>query len=177
MLQRWRIRRRNRAVVDRIYDALVALTRQPDLYLACGIEDSFAGRFEALAIHVHLLLRRCRTEKALAPLAQEVVDRFVSDVEFTIRELGVGDQSVPKRMRRLTGVFYERAVAYDAAFAAPEEAEAALAKALTGRAVAETGAEDAARRLATYIVTTEQAFAAVSADDILTGRLSAENRS
>ena len=115
MLESWRTRRRNRAIVDRLYETLVALTRRPELYADFAIADTFAGRFEALSIHLHLFLRRCRSDPALAPLAQDVVDRFVSDVEDSIREIGIGDQSVPKRMRALTGVFYERAAAYDAA--------------------------------------------------------------
>ncbi|MCE7027760.1 ubiquinol-cytochrome C chaperone family protein [Jiella avicenniae] len=169
MFHRWRIARRNRAIVEDLYQSLVAETRQPKLYEHCGIADTFSGRFEALAIHVFLFLRRCRGEARLEPVAQEVVDRFVTDVDTSIRELGVGDQSVPKRMRKLAGVFYERVRVYDAAFAAADPA-AALAAALKGRAVGDDA--DAAAVLATYMQETADRLEAVSADDILSGTLS-----
>lgn len=170
MFHRWRIARRNRAIVEELYQNLVAQTRQPALYERCGIADTFSGRFEALAIHVFLFLRRCRGEARLEPIAQEVVDRFVTDVDTSIRELGVGDQSVPKRMRKLAGVFYERVHVYDAAFAADDPA-AALAVALKGRALDEASPADAAASLATYMQDQNERLGTVSADDILSGTL------
>nr|WP_255616950.1 ubiquinol-cytochrome C chaperone family protein [Aurantimonas sp. VKM B-3413] len=174
MLESWRTRRRNRVIVARLYETLVTLTRRPDLYGDLGIADTFSGRFEALSIHVHLFLRRCRIDPALAPLAQDIVDRFISDVEDSIREIGIGDQSVPKRMRGLTGVFYERVAAYDAALGDGAAPEAALAEALRGRAIEAPGGEDESRRLATYMRAVEERFRAIPADAILQGRLEAE---
>lgn len=170
MFHRWRIARRNRAIVEELYQSLVAETRQPELYERCGIADTFSGRFEALAIHVFLFLRRCRGEPRLEPIAQDVVDRFVADVDTSIRELGVGDQSVPKRMRKLAGVFYERVRVYDAAFGSDDPA-AALAAALKGRALEEDTAADAATALATYMQEAADRLGAVLEDDILSGSL------
>ncbi len=170
MFHRWRIARRNRAIVEDLYQTLVAQTRQPALYERCGIEDTFSGRFEALAIHVFLFLRRCRGEARLEPVAQEVIDRFITDIDTSIRELGVGDQSVPKRMRKLAGVFYERVRAYEDAFSATDQ-RAALAAALTGRALDEACPADAAAALASYMQETAERLAAVSSDDVLSGVL------
>lgn len=170
MLKRWRIARKNRAIVERVYQALVTLTRDPRLYEHCGLADTFSGRFEALAIHMFLFLRRCRGDASLDAFAQDVVDRFILDVDASIRELGVGDQSVPKRMRKLTGVFYERVKVYDAAFDA-EAKPNALRAAVVGRALAETVPEDAVGRLVSYILAMSDRMAAVSAEDILSGSL------
>ncbi|MBP0615709.1 ubiquinol-cytochrome C chaperone family protein [Jiella mangrovi] len=170
MLKRWRIARQNRVVVERLYQSLVALTRQPKLYEGLGIADTFSGRFEALALHVFLFLRRCRGEAALEPVAQDVVDRFTADVDSTIRELGVGDQSVPKRMRKLAGVFLERVRIYDAAFDQEAQHEA-LKTALIGRALDDAAPDDAAAQLATYMLTMSGRLGAVSAGDILAGSL------
>ncbi|MEF2550078.1 ubiquinol-cytochrome C chaperone family protein [Aurantimonas sp. A2-1-M11] len=173
MFQRFRANRRHRArnreVVDDLYTALVNRSRQDDLYLACAVPDTVMGRFEALTVHVFLFLRRCRDEPSLKPLAQEVVDRFITDVEDSIRELGVGDPSVPKRMRKLAGIFYERVAAYDPALDAGDEA--ALAGALKGRAVPADAPQDATARLASYMVAEHTRFEAIAAETILAGTL------
>ncbi|MBO0903824.1 ubiquinol-cytochrome C chaperone family protein [Jiella sonneratiae] len=176
MLNRWRIARRNRAIVEDIYQALVAAARRPALYERCGIEDSFSGRFEALGIHVFLFLRRCRGAAGLEPVAQDVVDRFMADLDSSIRELGVGDQSVPKRMRRLAGIFYERVEAYDAALAAGGDAPGALATALKGRAIDEVAPGDAAEALATYMRQTGDRMRAIDDSDVLAGKLELGDR-
>ncbi|MBO0664208.1 hypothetical protein LQ948_16725 [Jiella sp. MQZ9-1] len=172
MMERWRIARRNRAIVEDIFQAIVALTRQPRLYADLGVADTFSGRFEALSLHVFLFLRRCRSETGLEALAQDLVDRFVADVDYTIRELGIGDQSVPKRMRKLTGVFYERVRVYHAAFDAAEP-QPALAEALLSRAIELDAAapRDAAAALATYMIETDRRFGAIASKAILAGRL------
>lgn len=173
MFQRFRANRRlkarNREVVDDLYAALVIRSRQDDLYLACAIPDTVMGRFEALSVHVFLFLRRCRDEPTLRPLAQEVVDRFITDIEDSIRELGVGDPSVPKRMRKLAGVFYERVSVYDAALDADDAA--ALSVGLKGRAVPADAREDASARLATYMMAENERFGAIAAETILAGTL------
>ena len=170
MLKRWRTARQNRAIVERLYQDLVALTRQPMLYEECGIADTFAGRFEALGLHLFLLLRRCRGDASLDALAQDLVDRFIADVDSSIRELGIGDQSVPKRMRKLAGVFYERVRVYDEAFDGADSRDH-LKVALLGRAIEDVGSHDAAERLTTYMLAMNERMRAVSAADILSGTL------
>ncbi|NDV86932.1 hypothetical protein GTW51_09475 [Aurantimonas aggregata] len=170
MFQRLRAGRRNREIIDAIYVDLVERARQPHLYEDAGIPDTVMGRFEALSIHVFLFLRRCREDKALRPVAQDVVDRFIADVDRSIRELGVGDQSVPKRMRKLAGIFYERVKAYDPAMDA-EPGSGRLAEALRPRAVAPDAGEGAPQRLAAYMRETGNCLEAVPAAAILAGRL------
>lgn len=170
MFHRLRAGRRNREIIDAIYADLVVLARQPVLYEEAGIPDTVMGRFEALSIHVFLFLRRCRDEPALRPVAQDVVDRFIADIDRSIRELGVGDPSVPKRMRKLAGIFYERVKAYDPALDA-EPGRGLLADALRPRAVATDAPEGASRRLAAYMRETVARLGTVPAAAILAGRL------
>ncbi|WP_102957962.1 ubiquinol-cytochrome C chaperone family protein [Mangrovicella endophytica] len=166
MFEGFRARRRNRAVVDGLYEAVLERARAPKLFIDLAVPDTVMGRFEALALHVFLVLERCRREPALAPLAQDLVDRFMVDLDASIRELGIGDQSVPKRMRKLAGHFYERVAAYDAALAAG--GIESLASALDGRIV-EGG--DAAERLANYMEAQRADLAHLSTQDLLAGRL------
>ncbi len=183
MFARFKTARRNREIVESIYAALVEAARSPVVFETLGIRDTVMGRFEALSLHVFLFLRRCRGEAVLEPVVQDVVDRVVVDLEASIRELGVGDPSVPKRMRKLTGILYERIAAYDAAFDA-DDRQAALAAALAFRAFA---TEEKPRRgapepidppdpnpLAAHALKVEAAFAAVPVDAILAGRFNPE---
>ena len=123
--------------VQRLYGDIVAAARWPALYRTLGVPDTVMGRFDALVLHVALVLRRL---KALPPpaadLAQEVVDRFFADLDTALREMGIGDVSVPKKVRALGEAFYGRAAAYDEALAedAPADAlERALARNLLER--------------------------------------------
>ena len=66
------------------------------------------GRFDMLALHAYLLARRLRSESNpdATDLSQEVFDLFVADVERALRELGVGDTTVPKRKKKMIRSFY-----------------------------------------------------------------------
>jgi cytochrome b pre-mRNA-processing protein 3 len=120
------------ASVERVYADIVAASRSPALYGPAGVPDTVMGRFEALALHMGLALRRL---KQLPPpadsLAQELVDRFFADLDSALREIGIGDVSVPKKVKKLGQAFYGRLAAYDAALggeAGAEDLEAALAR-------------------------------------------------
>lgn len=117
-------------VVDALYDAIVAAARQPFFYAQWDVPDSPLGRFEMLSLHMFLFLERARgTSPALGDVAQELTDEFFKDVEHSLRELGIGDMGVPKRMKKLARMFYGRAETYREALAA--EDDAALAAALS----------------------------------------------
>ncbi len=118
--------------VDRVYAAIVACARRPVLYAAFGVPDTVMGRFESLVVHVSLTLRRL---KELPPpadsLAQELVDSFFASLDAAMREIGIGDVAVPRKVRKLGQAFYGRLAAYDAALAADagaEDLEQALAR-------------------------------------------------
>lgn len=125
------------ASVERVYGDIVAAARLPRLYLELGVPDTVMGRFDALALHLALALRRLQ---ALPPpadqLAQELIDRFFADLDTALREIGIGDVSVPKKVRALGEAFYGRAAAYDEALAEAVPADAlerALARNLLDR--------------------------------------------
>lgn len=98
----------------RTYEAIVAAARQPVIFSRWNVPDTPLGRFESLSLHLILFLRRTKDAGAGLPqLGQEVIEEFFKDVDHSIRELGIGDASVPKRMKRLARMFYGRAAAYD----------------------------------------------------------------
>jgi cytochrome b pre-mRNA-processing protein 3 len=123
------------AAADRLHDALVAQIRQPVFYLGFDVPDTFEGRFDLLVLHAGLVLRRLRE---LGPegqhLAQTLVDLMFTRFDVAMRELGVSDVAVPKRMKRLAEAFKGRTAAYDDAFARRDPA--ALAAAVTRNVLA-----------------------------------------
>lgn len=133
--------------IDALYGMIVAQARSPSFYRDYGVPDTVAGRFDMVVLHLILVLRQLRGRASQA--AQQVFDRFCRDMDDNFREMGVGDLSVPKEMRRVVEAFYGRARAYESALDADDAAalEAALSRNVFGTAVPPLGA----RRLATYM--------------------------
>lgn len=169
MLARFRTRNRNREIVDDLYAEIVERSRRPVLFTRHGLPDTVMGRFESLSIHVFLFLARCRDDREVKPLAQDLVDRFVTDVEDSIREIGIGDIAVPKRMRKLAGMFYERVAAYDPPLSASDAP--GLAAVLAKHALPKGAAADEAMGLAEYMMDSNSELARTPTADILAGRL------
>jgi cytochrome b pre-mRNA-processing protein 3 len=120
-------------------------------YRDLGVPDTVNGRFDMLLLHLWLLLRRLRTAAGGADLAQELFDRFCEDMDDNLREMGIGDQTVPKRMRAFGEAFYGRAKAYDLAL---NEGGEALASAIC-RNILDGENLGQARRLAAYALAVE----------------------
>lgn len=135
--------------IARLYGMIVAQARAPAFYRIYEVPDTVTGRFEMVVLHAVLLLRRLSGEQApLRRLGQGVFDRFCADMDANMREMGVGDLTVPKKMRRVGAAFYDRQGDYQAALAAPG---GGLAAALA-RHIYETDAVSAeAERLAAYV--------------------------
>lgn len=113
----WPFVRRNRlAPIERLYDSVAALARDPVLFTNYGVADNFEGRFELLTVHLALVLRRLATLPApAADAAQDLTDLAFRRLDQGLREIGIGDVAVPRRMKTLARAFYGRASAYHAA--------------------------------------------------------------
>jgi cytochrome b pre-mRNA-processing protein 3 len=126
--------------IDGLYGAIVAQARSPVFYTHYGVSDSVEGRFELIVLHLVLVLRRLGAEQAatsrgpaLGPgsaVGQRLFDVFCRDLDDNLREMGVGDLAVPRKMRQFGEAFYGRQAAYAAALgtADPQELEKALAR-------------------------------------------------
>ncbi|MGH6761428.1 MAG: ubiquinol-cytochrome C chaperone family protein [Phyllobacterium sp.] len=125
----------NEAITTALYDQIVAAARQPRFYAEFELPDTPLGRYEMLSLHMFLFMHRlkgCEGKGAdsLRDIGQDITDYFFQDVDHSLRELGIGDQGVPKRMKKLARMFYGRVESYDAAIAAQDQPalEAALAR-------------------------------------------------
>jgi cytochrome b pre-mRNA-processing protein 3 len=129
---------------------IVAQARRPAFYADYGVADTPAGRFDMILLHLILFVRRLRAEPVpIRTLGQGVFDLFCRDMDHSFREMGIGDLSVPKHMRRVAEAFYGRAAAYDQAIEAAGEEQ--LAAVLVRNIFpASTTPSAGARRLARY---------------------------
>lgn len=103
------------AAIDRLHRAVVDSSRSPALYGSGGLPDTVEGRFESLTLHVMVVVRRLRRLPPPAgEVAQELVDAVFAHLEIALRESGIGDFGVPKRMKKLGQAFYDRVSKYEA---------------------------------------------------------------
>lgn len=107
---------------DALYALAVTQARRPDFYTRLGVEDQIDARFELYTLHVLLLVLRLRDDgERGGEAAQILFDTYVSALDNTLRELGVGDVSVGKKMRKLGESLYGRMTAYEAPLRAGDE--------------------------------------------------------
>ncbi|MCV3240298.1 ubiquinol-cytochrome C chaperone family protein [Mesorhizobium sp. ZC-5] len=165
-----RQRHANQTITDALYNEIVAAARQPAFYSDWNVPDTPLGRFEMLSLHVFLFLHRMRGETGPArEVAQILTDQFFSDVEHSLRELGIGDMGVPKRMKKLARMFYGRTTAY--ADALERGDQPALAAALARNIRPDTAEWPQADALAGYVVAADRQLAGQATDGILGGVL------
>jgi cytochrome b pre-mRNA-processing protein 3 len=156
-----------RRSIGDLYGAIVAQARLPAFYSGYGVPDTVDGRFDLIVLHLVLVLaqtgqqagQQAKPEQGKSDqgaaraigqeIGQNLFDEFCRDLDDNLREMGVGDLAVPKRMRSFAEAFYGRQAAYLAALAAPDrrELENALARNIFDGVMAGGGPA----RLAAYV--------------------------
>lgn len=152
-----------RATIATLYKRIATASRVPGLYAALGIPDTLEGRFEALSLHMVLALRALRQLPHPADeVAKDLTDAFFRDMDASLREMGVGDTVVPKRMKKVAESFYGRAHAYDTPLSGGDVEGLALA---LGRNV--YGSEAPAAPLARYAFAADRGLKSLDLDAVL----------
>jgi len=154
----------------RLYAALVRQARQPGFYTVCGVPDTVDGRFDMILLHAFLLLRRLKREHARSrDLGQAVFDLMFADMDENLREMGVGDLAVGKRIKGMAQAFYGRIAAYEAGLAAADESlDLALRRNLYRKAAP---ADAAVALVVDYLRREAAALDAEPLDSFLTGQV------
>jgi len=163
-----RPRTRTGSTIEAIYGMIVAQARLPAFYERYRVPDTVNGRFDMVLLHLWLVLRRLRTSTQGAALSQALFDHFCSDMDDNLREMGVGDLTVPKRMLKFAEAFYGRTAAYDAALKA---GGSELAQALA-RNVLLVAEAVPAEPLAAYVQATIRGLDAIDDEGLLKGEWS-----
>ncbi len=123
-----------------LYSQIVAQARRAEFYTACGVPDTLDGRFEMVVLHTFLVLHQLKRLDA-EDLAQALFDTMFMDMDENLREIGVGDLSVGKRVKQMVSAFYGRVAAYESGLDAKEGVlEAALERNLYGTVEAKVAA-------------------------------------
>lgn len=141
---------------EHLYMAVLAVTRRPGFYGPDRTPDTFDGRFELITAVAALAMIRLKAAPETGRLGQDFADRLFLGLDDALREAGVGDLSVPKKMKALARRVYGRVQAY--ADALVDADPAALAAALA-RNVWNAEAPPFAPALADWMRATSAAFA------------------
>ena len=152
-----------------LYGAAVAQARQPVFFEALGVPDTLDGRFDLVSLHTGLVV--CRVTRDADPrakdLGQAVFDAMFADMDLNLREMGVGDLAVGKRVKRMWEAFHGRAQAYDQALRAADVA--ALAEALERNVWRGAPPEGAPARLAAIVSEADSLLAAQPFEALVKG--------
>jgi cytochrome b pre-mRNA-processing protein 3 len=153
------------------YRSIVAQSRQERFYAEWGIPDTVTGRFNMIALHLGLLLRRLKGEPAARAFTQTLVNLFFLDMDHSHRELGVTDLGVPRQIKKLGKVFYGIVGSVDEALneASPDALEQVLVRNIYMSAPAPHAAE-----LAAYLSAEAARLDLVPTANILAGHPQAE---
>jgi cytochrome b pre-mRNA-processing protein 3 len=145
----------------KLYGAIVAQARLPVFYQTLDVPDTLEGRFLVLSLHLFAVHRRLKAEGEPARgLAQDLADRFTADMDTVLREIGVGDLSVPKKVRAIAAAHAALLEDLERAFAA---GDAAIAASLESRLPSnQRGSGASSLRLAHYVRDCVGALAAQS---------------
>jgi len=151
---------------DDLYALAVSQARNVAFYTRLGVMDRIDARFELYTLHVLLLVLRLRDENTAQgqDAAQALFDVYVSALDNVLREEGVGDVAVGKKMRKLGEALYGRMAAYEQPL---RQADAAgLTEALARNVYADPAAEQAGE-LARYALEARAGLAAQKINEVL----------
>ena len=154
-----------------LFGQIGAQARVPVLYTDFGVPDTIDGRFEMLCLHAYGVFHRLKGQGAdTDALSQAVYDAMFQELDAALRELGVADLGVGRRIKIMTEALNGRIQAYDQGFAADEEA---LREAVRRNVYGTVSATDAqVRAMATYLRAIKDALAATPIADLEAGRVS-----
>ncbi|MFC3677375.1 ubiquinol-cytochrome C chaperone family protein [Ferrovibrio xuzhouensis] len=161
-----------KAVAVALYRVIVAQARLPRLYSEHGVPDTLDGRFDMIILHAYLASRRLKamnTEESQT-LNQALFDLIFADMDSSLREIGIGDLSVGKKVKVMAQAFYGRVEAYDAGLAA--DTDAVLAEALQRNLFGTVNPQPAqSLAVAAYVRRVDATLAVLPDREILAGNL------
>ena len=152
---------------QRLYGAIVAAARHVQFYEDTGVADTIDGRFEMIVLHLFLVLNRLKGE-GVEDLRQRLTDEFFSDMDLSLRELGVSDVAVGKKVRRIAESYYGRVTAYDKALSGGAKL---LQEALSRNIYPDGAPEIIVKSMASYFITAVQVLGEATLQQILRSEL------
>lgn len=151
----------------RLYEAIVAAARHIRFYEDMGVADTIDGRFEMIVLHLFLILNRLKGE-GVEDLRQNLTDEFFDDMDRSLRELGVSDVAVGKKVRKIAESYYGRVTAYDRALPAGPKI---LEEAVSRNIYPDGASEDSIKAMTAYFGDAAKCLGTISLEQILKGEL------
>ncbi|MDP2781682.1 ubiquinol-cytochrome C chaperone family protein [Devosia sp.] len=167
--------RKNTAIepVYAVYNAIVAQSRQPQFYADWQVPDTVTGRFDMISLHMALLFRRLRSEAGgEKSFSQAVFDLFFKDMDRSLREMGVGDLGVPKRIQKMGNVFFGLLAALSEAM---DRNDRAALESVLARNIFADAQGPQVRAMAEYLLRQDAAIAKQPAETITGGIIEFES--
>ena len=158
-----------------LYERTVRATRRPYFFEQLGVPDTVDGRYDLLIVHAFLLLHRMKNLRNAAPSAEKVTQAYFEvmfdDMDVNLRELGVGDMGISRRIKKLMNAYNGRVQAYDEGLAADDPA--VLQAALTRNLYRDVTANDAhVEAMAAYMRAQSAHLAGQGDESLLAGEVS-----
>lgn len=151
---------------EKLYYEVLSASRDARLYADYGVEDSIDGRFDALCLLQSVMMRRLSGQEGdVKELAQGLFDAMFNDMDLTLREMGVGDMGVGKRVKLMSEAYMGRLKSYDEAISADDKD--ALAEALRRNLYRGEEAHPKEAELAAQIMAMAKRLEDVRDDDFL----------
>jgi len=109
-----------------LYIALVEQSRKPFFYTICAVPDTLDGRFEIILLHVFLKLKLLKAQGGQETLSRLLLECLFDDMDRNLREMGVGDMGVGKRVKTMSKAAFGRLEAYTSAYGSDDMLQEAL---------------------------------------------------
>jgi cytochrome b pre-mRNA-processing protein 3 len=158
----------DRAAVRPLWHKVVEQARAPEWYADCGIADTVPGRFDALSLVLALVMLRMERDETLIAPSALLTELFVEDMDGQLRQSGVGDLVVGKRIGKLMGALGGRIAALREALA---EDDAALTEVARRNATLIESGDPA--KIAARLRILAGRLDALTSDDLLAGNIAA----
>jgi cytochrome b pre-mRNA-processing protein 3 len=171
MWRNWFRPRPEKAIGKALYAAIVQAARQPGLYGDAGVPDTLEGRLELILLHAALTIRLMRRDGGEAGriVSQVMFDTMFEDFDIAMRELGLGDSGVGKKIRFMAEGFYGRAQSY--ALALEDADPTVLEQALSLNLLASESLDPRAAMLAGHVRAVVAALDATGGIALAQGKL------
>jgi len=156
----------DRENVRPLWHRVVEIAREKPWYADCGVADTVPGRFDAITLVLALVMLRMERSPALIAPSAKLTELFVDDMDGQLRQAGVGDLVVGKKMGKLMGALGGRLEALRTALPLGTEA---LQPMVERNMTLNEGADLAG--LAARVKALADQLGAVSDEDVLAGRI------
>ncbi len=151
------------------YLGLVEKARHERFFTEGGVPDTLDGRFEMILLHLFLLLHRLKHAPETKPFRQQLMEAFMEDMDRSVRELGVSDTGVGKRVKKMAAAMYGRIAAYEMSLDDREALKVALRRNVYG--TMEEVSDAALTLMIDYLMQEERRLQDVPQDRLLSGAL------